>query len=513
MPPNLLSLKQACSAGLVAVLLGAVVAIGAPDSAWGQDEPAADSVDAEVDSGVNDADAADEVAKDTKKKKKKKKDDELPVCGPDDPPTTGDGEESATGGLVSDGEDGAEPTCTPAPRCGANEVDLAPNADDPSCIGQSQLNALVADFEATAAEEAEALAELAEALDVLDTLRLQLLDLRARMGEVQLRLAAAKADAGFAAIRAATAKEGMDDVAAVLATEEDLLRTQAVEAYIGGGQVEAATSAAMLDLEDYSALETAQEYASAVLGTQLDQVDRVESLRNAVDALGAVVAGIEAEAADTADHVAEIESTVGTLLNEQARLVSEAELEAEAVAERIAEIQSRKQDYAEQLRVQGAGGGSIGEALRVSQAGQEPPAVSVGLLAMPLENTVMGSPFGPRVHPIFGDARLHAGIDMSGNAGDPILASAEGIVVLAEPTSGYGNVVVVDHGNTIATLYAHMTADAVNVGQRVAEGELLGFVGSTGFSTGPHLHFEVRLAGTPVDPMLYLRPPSTQPLS
>jgi len=208
--------------------------------------------------------------------------------------------------------------------------------------------------------------------------------------------------------------------------------------------------------------------------------------------------------------VADIESTVDMLLVEQGRLVVEAEAEAEAVAERIADIQARKQHYAEQLRVQGAGGGSIGEALRVTQAGQEPSGVTVGLLAMPLKNTSMGSPFGPRVHPIFGDARLHAGIDMSGNAGDPILASADGMVVLAEPTSGYGNVVVVDHGNTIATLYAHMTADAVTVGQRVAEGELLGFVGSTGFSTGPHLHFEARVGGTPVDPMLYLRPAATE---
>ena len=99
---------------------------------------------------------------------------------------------------------------------------------------------------------------------------------------------------------------------------------------------------------------------------------------------------------------------------------------------------------------------------------------------------------------------MHTGIDMSGTSGEPILASADGIVVVAEETGGYGNVVVVDHGNTVATLYAHMTADAVDVGQTVVEGELLGFVGSTGYSTGPHLHFEVRVNGTPVDPMLYL---------
>lgn len=185
-------------------------------------------------------------------------------------------------------------------------------------------------------------------------------------------------------------------------------------------------------------------------------------------------------------------------------LVTEAELETEAIAERIAQIQERKQAYAEELRITGAGGGAIGDMLRNRQADQEPPIEPFATLALPLVSTRLGSPFGPRIHPIFSDTRLHTGIDMSGRSGDRIVSSAAGIVVYAEETSGYGNVVVVDHGNTIARLYAHMSADAVWVGLEVAEGDLLGFVGSTGFSTGPHLHYEVRVAGQPVDPMPYL---------
>jgi murein DD-endopeptidase MepM/ murein hydrolase activator NlpD len=108
------------------------------------------------------------------------------------------------------------------------------------------------------------------------------------------------------------------------------------------------------------------------------------------------------------------------------------------------------------------------------------------------------------VHPIFGTVRQHNGLDIDGNAGDPVVAAERGIVVLAEGRGGYGNTVVVEHGNGLATLYGHMTAWAVRPGQVVERGELVGWVGSTGFSTGPHLHWEVRVFGVPVDgrPML-----------
>ncbi len=394
--------------------------------------------------------------------------------------------------------------CLPPPRCPQGQVDLAPNAEEPSCIDSGRLTRLLADFEAAAADEARALADLGVALDQLRQLNDQLDDLKLRVGEVQIRLAAARADAGFARIREATAGESLDDVAATLADEERRLREQAVEAYMGGDDVELATSAAILEIDNYTELETAREYATVVIDDQLTTVEDVEALRDAVEALSELVAEIEADAAADADRVGEIEAQVDELLVQQRRLVKEAEAEAEAIAEKIAEIQLRKQAYAEQLRVSGVGGGAIGELLRIRQTDQMPPDSVDRLLDMPLLSTRLGSPFGPRVHPIFKDTRLHAGIDMSGNSGDQILSAADGVVVYAESTQGYGNVVVVDHGNTIATLYAHMTADAVFVGQEVLQGDLLGFVGSTGYSTGPHLHFEVRLSGQPVDPMPFL---------
>jgi len=126
-----------------------------------------------------------------------------------------------------------------------------------------------------------------------------------------------------------------------------------------------------------------------------------------------------------------------------------------------------------------------------------------GRLGWPVSGPVT-SPFGWRVHPILHVKRFHTGIDIGVGYGTPIHAADSGTVIYATWMSGYGNVIIIDHGGGISTLYAHQSSLAVGMGARVARGQVIGYVGSTGFSTGPHLHFEVRLNGTPVDPLAYL---------
>ncbi len=116
----------------------------------------------------------------------------------------------------------------------------------------------------------------------------------------------------------------------------------------------------------------------------------------------------------------------------------------------------------------------------------------------------MGSGFGPRLHPIFGYVRHHSGVDYGANMGDDIQASASGEVTMAEERTGYGHTVVIDHGGGWSTLYAHLSRYNVSVGQQVQIGDVIGYIGSTGWSTGPHLHFEVRYKGSPRDPAIYL---------
>lgn len=116
-----------------------------------------------------------------------------------------------------------------------------------------------------------------------------------------------------------------------------------------------------------------------------------------------------------------------------------------------------------------------------------------------------GSNFGPRIHPITGQAGFHTGVDIAGNYMDPIYASKSGVVSsLNGYGAAYGNHVAIDHGDGYVTLYAHMTYYIVSVGQNVQQGQVIGYVGSTGYSTGPHIHFGIYYNGSPVNPMNFL---------
>jgi murein DD-endopeptidase MepM/ murein hydrolase activator NlpD len=115
------------------------------------------------------------------------------------------------------------------------------------------------------------------------------------------------------------------------------------------------------------------------------------------------------------------------------------------------------------------------------------------------------SSFGSRVDPFFGRAAMHSGIDFREEYGSPIRATAAGKVISAGQNGGYGNMVEIDHGNDITTRYAHMSAISVSAGDTVVAGAIVGKLGSTGRSTGPHLHYEVRINDEAVDPMRFLR--------
>ncbi|MEH2265452.1 murein hydrolase activator EnvC family protein [Nostoc sp.] len=126
-----------------------------------------------------------------------------------------------------------------------------------------------------------------------------------------------------------------------------------------------------------------------------------------------------------------------------------------------------------------------------------------GVMAYP-SDAATSSPFGWRIHPILGYRRFHAGLDFAASYGSKIRAADSGRVIFAGWYGGYGRAVIIDHGNGMTTLYGHTSELYVSEGQAVERGQAIAAVGSTGFSTGPHLHFEVRRNGTPVDPANYL---------
>ncbi|WP_427963944.1 M23 family metallopeptidase [Altererythrobacter sp.] len=123
---------------------------------------------------------------------------------------------------------------------------------------------------------------------------------------------------------------------------------------------------------------------------------------------------------------------------------------------------------------------------------------------MPLEGSRLTSGFGMRNHPVLGGRRKHKGIDLAAPIGTPVYATADGIVGKAQWFSSYGLYVQIEHGADLETRYAHMSKLAVAAGEKVSKGDLIGYVGTTGRSTGPHLHYEVRMDGVAVNPIPYM---------
>jgi murein DD-endopeptidase MepM/ murein hydrolase activator NlpD len=206
------------------------------------------------------------------------------------------------------------------------------------------------------------------------------------------------------------------------------------------------------------------------------------------------------------DEIAERYEALSDRREAQERARATVQLTVLESEELLAEAAVRRSEFERRIAAVAAVSDGIAGTLASLQEGQEPPRISTGIFLPPIRGARVTSPYGPRMHPIYGVARMHNGMDLDGRMGTPIRAADEGVVVFAEDRGGYGLTVVIDHGNTLATLYAHMSSFAVRPGDLVERGDVLGGVGSTGLSTGPHLHWEVRSMGQPVDPAPYLGP-------
>ena len=171
----------------------------------------------------------------------------------------------------------------------------------------------------------------------------------------------------------------------------------------------------------------------------------------------------------------------------------------------LSQLTDAERGLVEEIDALGAQSASLGAAIQAAQAAQQPaPTPPPGRsnsgpsgFAWPAAGSVTSS-YGWRW------GRMHEGIDIGAGSGAPIRAAASGTVIYCGWMSGYGNLVVVDHGGGVSTAYAHQSTTAVTCGQNVSQGSTVGYIGSTGNSTGPHLHFEVRVRGAAVDPMGYL---------
>lgn len=360
--------------------------------------------------------------------------------------------------------------------------------------------------------------QIGEVSEQEGTLLSQIADIRERLEELNAAVRRLNADAARARRRAARAERELDRAEARrIEIAFQLVEAQAkvddarqamnytVTALYQRGQSEQQALYATIVQTSTSPHEvfTAARYLEGTLRDQRADLDHFLALQAEVEALREQ-ATAQAEAARAARDELEAErARVETARSEAVAARAAARAEEDREQELLEEVQSRKADFLRELALLQAESSALGEMLRKIQAGQRLAPRRKGTFRVPV-NAPVSSRFGYRVHPIFGDTRLHAGIDFSAGTGTPIRASGSGVVVWAGPRGGYGNLVAIDHGNGLATVYAHQSHLAVTVGQRVSTGHVVGYVGSTGFSTGPHLHFETRELGTPADPAHYL---------
>jgi murein DD-endopeptidase MepM/ murein hydrolase activator NlpD len=260
----------------------------------------------------------------------------------------------------------------------------------------------------------------------------------------------------------------------------------------------------VLELDDVNDAPRVAAYVQTVADRQTEIVDRHRRLQEDTTLLEAEAADAKAAVAAEQAGVAARKASLEAARAQQAAVRADVAAEAANEQRLLAQVQARKGDYLAKIRQLERESNDIASQLRRRQAGQKLTPSGHGVLGFPTASAVVTSTFGYRVHPIYGDRRLHAGTDFRAPTGTPVLAAGAGTVVFAGWKSGYGNTVIVDHGGQIATLYGHNSALAVAVGDRVRRGERIASAGSTGNSTGPHVHFEVRVGGTPVDPVKYL---------
>ena len=193
------------------------------------------------------------------------------------------------------------------------------------------------------------------------------------------------------------------------------------------------------------------------------------------------------DAQHAADKAAAAKSEVDKLVDQEAAALKVAEDDKAEVQKQYNELR------AEQIRI---------AALTASTGNQGPvDPQATGPLSWPLPGRAAGGGVGWRVHPVYGYRSCHTGVDSGAPRGTPIRAAAAGVVLSTTVSRAYGNMTLIDHGGGMVTMYAHQSRFAVSPGDVVGDQEVIGYVGSTGFSTGPHLHFEVHLNGVPYNPM------------
>lgn len=244
--------------------------------------------------------------------------------------------------------------------------------------------------------------------------------------------------------------------------------------------------------KDFADLMTRMDVLKRIIKHDYDLIMKVKEEKATVENTRAQLEKDKAEAEVLVTDAQVKKAKVEDKESEQQVLLDQAIYDRDTSERMYEEIMAASQEVANMIRRS-----------QMSSAGYSGAPAGAGGMIWPISGPIT-SEFGWRTHPIFGTARFHSGLDIGGDYGMPIYAAASGTVIYAGWISGYGNAVIIDHGGGVTTLYGHNDSLNVSEGENVAQGQVIAMCGSTGNSTGPHCHFEVRENGEPVSPYGYL---------
>ena len=288
-------------------------------------------------------------------------------------------------------------------------------------------------------------------------------------------------------------QDELDETIAQLDEKQELFETRIRVMYENG---DTTYLEVLLSSEDFSDMLTNMEIVSQIMDYDKRIVEEYKALKAQIETQKAALESDRKDKQDYADDLEqayeEIEAQKKEYKALKAKVDSDLALK-KAEAERMLREQDEINDEIAALSRQEAASSSGGGG-----------KVYSGSLVWPCPSySRISSQYGYRTHPISGTRKLHKGLDIAASSGNPVIAAASGTVVKSYFSSSYGNYVVISHGGGLMTAYAHMTRRLVSAGQTVAAGQQVGTVGSTGNSTGPHLHFEVYVGGSTTNPMNY----------
>lgn len=269
------------------------------------------------------------------------------------------------------------------------------------------------------------------------------------------------------------------------------MRARLKEMYINR---ESSYFAVILESENFSDFINRLEFFQRIMKGDTELVAEIKAQRKKIEEEKAREEAVEAELACLEVEKQKKQSYFGGLKRRRGELLGAVKQERDQIADNVYEMEILTRELEQSLQ------SIIREAQAINEGNSsKAPIRSERNFVWPVKGFITSN-YGYRVHPIRGSVIFHSGIDIAAMYGAPICATASGIVIYSGWYGGYGNAVIVDHGSGYSSLYAHCSTVFVGKGQSVAQGNIIASIGSTGMSTGPHLHFEIRQNGVPVDP-------------